>query len=160
MGTDDKLLKEIKNICKVKKIPLEQVFNYVNNLRVRKKKQDIGEEIFFLFIRLARPLWGKKGWSKRKAMVRVAKHLRFKKILDKYFKGADRKAFEDTTLKEYTEKSFIKDLRTVGLYKRYKLIENYLSTQSNELLDLIFDRKNYQILSKNWYKGSWLKMND
>ena len=145
MGTDDKLLKEIKNIAKVNKIPLKQVFNYVKNLKPKKKNLDLKYEIVFLFTWLARPLWGKKGWSKRKAIVRTAKHPRFKKILDNHYKGAARKAFDDKTKKDYNSSSHIKDLGTIGLYKRYKLVDNKLNRlASKKFLDTILDRNNYQ----------------
>ena len=65
----------------------------------------------------------KKGFSNRKVHIRLAKHPRFHHLLDGFYKDAEKKKFNDKTLKNYNEKTLIKDLDTNGLYARYKLCE-------------------------------------
>ena len=62
----------------------------------------------------------------RKVLLKTTKTKYFNDVLDAYFKGAARDAFDSIQGKDYNySKTFVKDIKTVGHYKRFKLVERY-----------------------------------
>ena len=94
-------------------------------------------EIFFLVGHCIKPL---KKRTHRAAVMAATLDRRLDKILDKYFKGAKRKAFDDKTQKNWTYKTVIQDIKTIGQFKRYKLVEREYSKKFNsQVFKVLFD---------------------
>ena len=67
-----------------------------------------------------------KNITLRKIFLKTIKTKYFNDVLDAYFKGAAREAFDSIKTKEYNYSStFIGDIKKAGLYKRFKLVERY-----------------------------------
>ena len=121
MDTKAKQLKKIADLAASKNISLSSILKYVE--KTPAKTHDKKMKFVFIWCRLARPIFNKKGFSNRKVHIRLAKHPRFHHLLDGFYKDAEKKKFNDKTLKNYNEKTLIKDLDTNGLYALYKLCE-------------------------------------
>jgi len=82
----------------------------------------------------------KKPITQRKITMAVAKSKLLDEVLDKFFTGAKREAFDDTTDKKWTTQTVIQDIRTNGQYKRIKLVERHIGRFWNsETTRLVFD---------------------
>ena len=121
MDTKEKKLKAIADAAAKKNISLDSILKYVE--KTPAKTHDKKYQFVFHWIRLARPMYKKKGFSIRKVHIRLCKHPRFHYLLDGFYKASEKKKFNDKSFKDYPDHSFIKDLPTKGLYKRYRLCE-------------------------------------
>ena len=109
---------------------------------VRKKgrKRNLDLEIVYLLGRES--VFVKKGkkFSPRKVQKRVAKSAAFNAILDKHFKGKKRKSFDNMAVKDPSDKTFVKDLREKGLFKKFRLVERCYGKYFNtELFKTVSD---------------------
>ena len=67
-----------------------------------------------------------KNLTLRKIFLKTIKTQYFNVVLDEYFKGAAREAFDSIKQKDYNiSKTLVQDLMKVGLFKRFKLLERY-----------------------------------
>ena len=121
MDTKEKKLKAIADAAAKKNISLDSILKYVE--KTPAKTHDKKYQFVFHWIRLARPMYKKKGFSPRKVNIRLCKHPRFHYLIDGFYKASEKKKFNDKSFKDYPDHSFIKDLPTKGLYARYKLCE-------------------------------------
>ena len=121
MDAKQKKLKAIADAATKKNISLDSILKYVE--KTPAKTHDKKYQFVFHWIRLARPMYKKKGFSPRKVNIRLCKHPRFHYLLDGFYKASEKKKFNDKSFKDYPDHSFIKDLPTKGLYARYKLCE-------------------------------------
>ena len=119
----EKKLEKIKLIAKQKNVSLDQVINYVQGIPSKATANDKKYTFVYYWTKLAAPAYMKKNFSVRQIHIRLAKHIKFQKIVDEYYKGENKKQFNDKSFKTYTDKTFINDLPTNGLFKRYKLCE-------------------------------------
>ena len=125
MDTKEKKLKAIADAAAKKNISLDSILKYVE--KTPAKTHDKKYQFVFHWIRLARPMYKKKGFSIRKVHIRLCKHPRFHYLLDGFYKASEKKKFNDKSFKDYPDHGFIKDLPTKGLYARYKLCERSVS---------------------------------
>ena len=78
--------------------------------------------------------------TKRKITLAVARSKMLDAVLDKFFKGKKRAAFDDNKDKKWTNLTVIKDIQTNGQFKRYKLVERHIDRFWNtETIKIIFD---------------------
>ena len=78
--------------------------------------------------------------TKRKITLAVARSKMLDAVLDKFFKGKKRAAFDDNEDKKWTSDYLIKDIRTNGQFKRYKLVERHINRFWNtETTKIVFD---------------------
>jgi len=133
MGTDKKLAAAIALLKK---------HGYA---KVKKKRppSDLYFRLSYLFgfysVRIKKPI------TKRKITMAIVNSRALDKVLDEFFTGKKRKAFDDATDKSWTLAHYAKDIETNGQYKRYKLVERHIGRFWNsETTRIIFD-DNYSI---------------
>ena len=67
-----------------------------------------------------------KNLTLRKIFLKTIKTQYFNVVLDEYIKGPKRIKFDDISRKQYnTAKTLIQDISTIGMHKRFKLLERY-----------------------------------
>ncbi|MBC8298359.1 MAG: hypothetical protein H8E55_21535 [Pelagibacterales bacterium] len=67
-----------------------------------------------------------KNLTLRKIFLKTIRTRYFNMVLDEYFKGPKRIEFDDISRKQYnTAKTLIQDISTIGMHKRFKLLERY-----------------------------------
>ena len=128
MGTDKKLAAAIALLKK---------HGYA---KVKKKRppSDLYFRLSYLFgfysVRIKKPI------TKRKITMAIVNSRALDKVLDEFFTGKKRKAFDDATDKGWTDKHCIKDIASRGKYKKYKLVERHINKYWNsETTKIIFD---------------------
>ena len=119
----EKKLEKIKILAYQKNVSLDQVINYVQGIPSKATANDKKYTFVYYWTKLAAPAYKKKNFSVRQIHIRLAKHPKFKNIIDQYYKGENKKKFNDKSYKDYKDVSYINDLPTNGLFKRYKLCE-------------------------------------
>jgi len=95
MDTKEKKLKAIADAAAKKNISLDTILKYVE--KTPAKTHDKKYQFVFHWIRLARPMYKKKGFSNRKVHIRLCKHPRFHYLLDGFYKASEKKKFNDNT---------------------------------------------------------------
>ena len=93
MDTKEKKLKAIADAAAKKNISLDSILKYVE--KTPAKTHDKKYQFVFHWIRLARPMYKKKGFSPRKVNIRLCKHPRFHYLLDGFYKASEKKLFND-----------------------------------------------------------------
>ena len=128
MGTDKKLRAALALIKK---------HGYKKAIKKRKLSHiyfRLGYLFGFYSTKVSKPM------TKRKITMAVAKSKMLDEVLDKFFKGKKRAAFDDNEDKKWTNLTVIKDIRTTGQFKRYKLVERHIDRFWNtETIKIIFD---------------------
>ena len=128
MGTDKKLRAALALIKK---------HGYKKAIKKRKLSHiyfRLGYLFGFYSTKVSKPM------TKRKITMAVAKSKMLDEVLDKFFKGKKRAAFDDNEDKKWTNLTVIKDIRTNGQFKRYKLGERHIDRFWNtETIKIIFD---------------------
>ena len=128
MGTDKKLRAALALIKK---------HGYKKAIKKRKLSHiyfRLGYLFGFYSTKVSKPM------TKRKITMAVAKSKMLDEVLDKFFKGKKRAAFDDKEDKKWTNLTVIKDIRTNGQFKRYKLVERHIDRFWNtETIKIIFD---------------------
>ena len=128
MGTDKKLRAALALIKK---------HGYKKAIKKRKLSHiyfRLGYLFGFYSTKVSKPM------TKRKITMAVAKSKMLDEVLDKFFKGKKRAAFDDNEDKKWTNLTVIKDIRTNGQFKRYKLVERHIDRfWITETIKIIFD---------------------
>ena len=128
MGTDKKLRAALALIKK---------HGYKKAIKKRKLSHiyfRLGYLFGFYSTKVSKPM------TKRKITLAVARSKMLDAVLDKFFKGKKRAAFDDNEDKKWTNLTVIKDIRTNGQFKRYKLVERHIDRFWNtETIKIIFD---------------------
>ena len=128
MGTDKKLRAALALIKK---------HGYKKAIKKRKLSHiyfRLGYLFGFYSTKVSKPM------TKRKITMAVAKSKMLDEVLDKFFKGKKRAAIDDNEDKKWTNLTVIKDIRTNGQFKRYKLVERHIDRFWNtETIKIIFD---------------------
>ena len=126
MGTKNKmLLDEIAAAAAERSLSLVKVLNWVKKHSLKgpaKIKIDTAIDIRNFYEK-------NKKLTKRQIIIKFSQSPEFKRILDNHFIGKKRKAFDDKSWKDYSDKKIYladQELQTVGNYKKFKFIENQL----------------------------------
>ena len=132
MGTDKEIAAAIALLIKA---------GYKKPVKLKNRNRDLDLEIVYLIGLESTFVKKDKKFSPRKVQIRVAKSKLFDAVLDKHITGAKRKAFNDTATKEYnTDKTFIIDIKTKGLFKKFRLVERCYGEYFNtELFKTVMD---------------------
>ena len=138
MGTDKKLRAALALIKK---------HGYKKAIKKRKLSHiyfRLGYLFGFYSTKVSKPM------TKRKITMAVAKSKMLDEVLDKFFKGKKRAAFDDNEDKKWTNLTVIKDIRTNGQFKRYKLVEREYSKQFNShIFKTLFDPDYWPLKDKD-----------
>ena len=103
-------------------ISLIKQFGY-KAVKVKQPNRNLDLEVVYLLGKESNFVSKDKRYTPRKVQLRVAKSKGLSRVLDKHFKGSKRQQFESEAIKTYSSKSHIQDLGTVGLHKRFRLVE-------------------------------------
>jgi len=139
LGQQSRLRKTNKKIEAAIKLLIAAGYKKPVKLKDRSRSLDL--EIIYLIGSESVFVKKDKKFSPRKVQMRVAKSAALDSILDKHFKGNKRKAFDDKTEKTYNiNKTFVKDVKSKGLFKKFRLVERCYGQYFNtELFKTVMD---------------------